>query len=107
MNEPRYANITTARNSDTAVARRRRRAVPGFGKEVIEMPKLWQRPKTGPRRARSRPPGTTSVSLSAADLAAIGRLLATGQAVLQERPPVVRRLKAAMTRLKVPVPRGL
>ena len=47
------------------------------------------------------------VSFSAADLASVGRLLATGQAVLQERPPVVGRLKAAMTRLGVTIPTGL
>ena len=53
---------------------------------------------------------TTSVSFSAKDLTALGRLLVTGQVVLHAQgpfPPVVARLKAAMTRLGVPVPRGL
>ena len=68
------------------------------------MPKLWERPKRA-RRPRDR--RTTAVSFSPEDLADLGKLLATGQAVLQERPPVVARLKAAMTRLGVPLPMGL
>jgi len=69
------------------------------------MPRRWQRPRRrGPRAADRR---TTAVSFSAADLAALGRLLATGRAVLQETPPAVARLKAAMTRLGVPVTKGL
>ncbi len=71
------------------------------------MPKLWQRSSVATRRSRGRRRGTTSISLSAADLAALGRLVATGQTVLQERPNVVPRLKAAMTRLGVPIPTGL
>ena len=70
----------------------------------MKMPKLFQRPKPG-RRPRDR--RTTAISFSAADLAALGKLVATGQAVLQERPPVVARLKAAMTRLGAPIPKGL
>jgi hypothetical protein len=58
------------------------------------------------RRARDEK-RTTTISLSEADLAALGRLLSVGQAVVQTRFPVVARLKAAMTRLKVPVPPGL
>jgi hypothetical protein len=68
------------------------------------MPKLFQRSKPG-RRPRDR--RTTAVSFSPEDLAALGRLLATGQVVLQEKHPVVARLKAAMTRLGVPIPTGL
>jgi hypothetical protein len=49
----------------------------------------------------------TSISLSEADLSALARLLSVGQAVLQTRFPVVARLKAAMTRLEVPIPPGL
>jgi hypothetical protein len=72
------------------------------------MPNLFQRTAPARRdRGRNRGTRTTSVSFSAADLASVGRLLATGQAVLQERPPIVGRLKAAMTRLGVPVPTGL
>lgn len=49
----------------------------------------------------------TSVSFSAHDLAELGHALAVGGAVLQKHPPVVVRLKAAMTRIGVSVPRGL
>lgn len=62
------------------------------------------RPKTTPRKM------ATAVTFSAADLEALGRLLTAGQAVLGSHGPahpVVARLKAAMTRLGVPVPRGL
>ncbi len=52
-------------------------------------------------------PRMTAVSFSADDLAALGHLIAVGQAVLQKRPPVVARLKAAMTRMGVPLPEGL
>jgi hypothetical protein len=50
---------------------------------------------------------TTTVSFSAAELAALGRLLAAGQVLSQSTHPVVGRLKAAMTRLGVPTPVGL
>ncbi len=69
----------------------------------MAMPKLWQR-NTDRSTEKRR---TTAISFSAEDLAALGRLLATGQAVLQERPPVVARLKAAMTRLGIGMPTGL
>jgi hypothetical protein len=52
-------------------------------------------------------PRTTSITLSEADLSALARLLSVGQAMVQTRFPVVARLKAAMTRLGVPVPPGL
>ncbi|HEY7065626.1 MAG TPA: hypothetical protein VII06_29395 [Chloroflexota bacterium] len=55
-----------------------------------------------PRRPRS-----TRITLSTEDLSALARLLTVGQAVLQTRVPVVARLKAAMTRLGVPIPPGL
>ncbi len=63
---------------------------------------------TSPRRGR--PPKqrrVTSISLSDADLADLGRLLAVGRAVLQKDAPVIARLKAAMTRLGVQIPKGL
>ena len=51
---------------------------------------------------------TTTVTLSGAELAALGRFLAAGHVLLQEDyPPVVARLKAAMTRLRIPAPKGL
>lgn len=56
------------------------------------------------RRAR------TSVTFSAKDLTALAELLAAGQAVLRQTgpaSPVIGRLKAAMTRLQAPIPRGL
>jgi hypothetical protein len=52
----------------------------------------------------------TAVTFSAADLEALGRLVAAGQAVIGGHGPahrVVARLKAAMTQLAVLVPRGL
>ena len=51
----------------------------------------------------------TRVSFTADELAALGRLLAAGQVLAQaeQRLPVLARLKAAMTRLSVPVPQGL
>jgi hypothetical protein len=55
-----------------------------------------------PRRKRA-----TSITLSEADLSALARLLSVGQAVVQTRFPVVARLKAAMTRLGIPIPPGL
>jgi|GEM_PF-6734866 len=50
-----------------------------------------------------------SVSFSRDDLEALARLIQAGQAVLrdEQRPAVVTRVKAAMTRLKMPVPYGL
>jgi hypothetical protein len=64
------------------------------------------------RKKPGRPPAVarrTSVSFTADELAALGQLLAAGQVVLQpeRRLPVIARLKAAMTRLGVPVPKGL
>ena len=52
-------------------------------------------------------PRMTAVSFSADDLAALGHLVAVGQAVPQKRPPVMARLKAAMTRMSGPLPEGL
>ena len=51
----------------------------------------------------------TSISFSAEDLAALGHLVAAGQVMLQahRRVPVIARLKAALTRLGVPIPAGL
>ena len=64
------------------------------------------------RKKLGRPPAKarhTSVSFSADELAALGRLLAAGQVILQpqQRLPIIARLKAAMTRLGVSVPSGL
>lgn len=63
------------------------------------------RMKPGPKPVKR----ATSLSFSAEDLAALGRLLAAGLVMLpnEQKPAAVARLKAAMTRLKVPVPNGL
>jgi hypothetical protein len=51
----------------------------------------------------------TAISFSRDDLVALARLVQAGQVLLadEQRPAVVARLKAAMTRLGVPIPRGL
>lgn len=55
--------------------------------------------KRGKRTMQKR--RSTGVSFSAEDLSALAPLLAVGQAVLKQRPAVVGRLKAAMTRMGV------
>ena len=50
---------------------------------------------------------TTTISFSAEDLHVLGQLVAAGQVMLQTSCPAVARLKAAMTRLQVPIPKGL
>jgi hypothetical protein len=50
---------------------------------------------------------TTTISFSAEDLRGLGQLVAGGQVMLQTSCPAVARLKAAMTRLQVPIPKGL
>ncbi len=52
----------------------------------------------------------TSVTFSAKDLTVLAELLAAGHVLLRQTgpaSPVVGRLKAAMTRLHVPIPHGL
>ncbi len=57
---------------------------------------------------RSRPRGrTTSLTFSEAELAEVGRGLAAGQVLLQQKFTVTTKLKAALTRLGVPIPQGL
>lgn len=60
-------------------------------------------------KKRSRQPlaRMTSVSFSADDLADLGYLIAVGRAVLQKDAPIIARLKAAMTRMGVRVPKEL
>jgi len=67
--------------------------------------KLRMRPKSPikPRPSTRR----TAVSFTAEELATLGRLLAAGQVMLQISAPVLSRLKAAMTRMHVTVPKGL
>lgn len=58
---------------------------------------------------RPRKPTRTSISFSADDLAQLGPLVAAGVVLTQPKvkPAVLARLKAAMTRLGVTVPRGV
>jgi hypothetical protein len=51
----------------------------------------------------------TSLSLTRDDLEALAKLIQAGRVLLRDepRPAVVARLKAAMTRMQVPVPEGL
>ena len=61
---------------------------------------------------KKKPPvkTATAITFSATDLETLGRLVAAGQAILGGHGPahpIMARLKAAMTRLGVPVPRGL
>jgi len=50
---------------------------------------------------------TTSISFTADELRVLAQLVAAGQVMLQTSCPAVVRLKAAMTRLGVPTPKGL
>jgi hypothetical protein len=50
---------------------------------------------------------TTAISFTAEDLTSLAQLVAAGQVMLQTRCPAVARLKAAMTRLGVSIPKGL
>ena len=69
------------------------------------------------RLSRSRDGGSqslkrvkrTSISFTEEDLVALARLIQAGQVVLQDthRPPVVGRIKAAVTRLGVAIPYDL
>jgi hypothetical protein len=61
-------------------------------------------------RKRGRPgkdAPRTYLSFTAADLAALGHYVAVGVVVTQTTHPVVTRLKAALTRMKLPQPKGL
>ena len=55
------------------------------------------------------PARRTSLSFTGADLTDLAMLVGAGQVLLQTRrtPPVVARLKAALTRLGLPHPKGL
>lgn len=50
---------------------------------------------------------TTTIAFTGDDLATIGRLLSIGQSVLPTKHPIFARIKAAMTRMNVPTPKGL
>jgi len=57
--------------------------------------------------ARSSRTRTTSIAFTGDDLATVGRLLSIGQSVLPTKHPVLTRVKAAMTRMNLPAPKGL
>ena len=62
------------------------------------------------KRGRSAAPsksGSTTITLNADELEILGRLISAGQVMLPTKHPVFARLKAAMSRLGVPAPRGL
>ena len=65
--------------------------------------------KQSKKLALSKDSQRTAITFPAAELAQLGPLLAAGYVVLQPkgRLPVLARLKAAMTRLGVAIPRGL
>lgn len=50
---------------------------------------------------------TSQITLSGTDLSQLARLVAGGKLLLQQNYPVVARLKAALTRMGLPVPEGL
>jgi hypothetical protein len=81
-----------------------------IGKEVMTMAKTGklqaavQAFSGGHSRSSGR---TTSLTLSEAELADMGRGLAAGQVLLQQKFTVASKLKAALTRLGVPTPPGL
>jgi hypothetical protein len=68
------------------------------------MPK-WLTRKRG--RRRTDQDQRTTISFSRDDLRTLSHVVAVGAAVLQVKHPVVARLKAALSRLGVPVPQGL
>ncbi len=66
----------------------------------------------GERQAESRTltrVDRTSISFSSEDLEALARLIQAGEVLLrdEQRPPVIARIKAAMTRLGISQPSGL
>jgi hypothetical protein len=61
-------------------------------------------------RTKAQTSKTTTITFSTHDLETLGRLVSAGQAMLGGHGPAhpaVTRLKAAMTRLGIPIPRGL
>jgi hypothetical protein len=50
---------------------------------------------------------STTVTFNPDDLTTLGQLLSAGQVILPTTHPVLARLKAAMSRLGVPVPKGM
>lgn len=59
------------------------------------------------RAAGKKQKRTTAMTFTTEDLSSLARLVAGGQVLLQTTSPVVARLKAALTRMGLPVPQGL
>jgi hypothetical protein len=69
---------------------------------------MFRRSKNNePKVVASARKGHTAITLNAEDLANLGRLVSAGQVLLQTSAPVVAKVKAAMTRVGVAVPKGL
>lgn len=49
----------------------------------------------------------TAITFTAAEINALARFVAAGNLLLQTNHPVIARIKAALTRLGLPVPKGL
>ncbi len=56
---------------------------------------------------RKKPERTTKVSFTSSDLTTLGKLVSAGQMVFPTEHPVLRKLKAAMSRMGLPVPKGM
>ena len=50
---------------------------------------------------------TTKVTFSSSDLATLGKLVSAGQIVLPTEHAVITKLKGAMSRMGLPVPKGM
>ena len=50
---------------------------------------------------------TTKVTLSSSDLVTLGKLVSAGQIVLPTEHAVITKLKGAMSRMGLPVPKGM
>jgi hypothetical protein len=50
---------------------------------------------------------STTITLNADELTILGRLISAGQVMVPTKHPVLGRIKAAMSRLGVPAPKGL
>ena len=49
----------------------------------------------------------TAITFTADEISALARFVAAGNLLLQTNHPVIARIKAALTRLGLPVPKGL
>ena len=63
--------------------------------------------KKKPAQSRAGNSKRTTLTFSGDDLTTVGRLLGAGQVMLPTKHPILGRIKAAMTRMNLPVPKGL